>query len=458
MRSKIISFVLFFVTVCALSSCLNDDTSNVTLYDDTAITSFSLGTINYERTLTSKSGKDSIVKRTIEGTNYKCFIDQSARRIWNADSLPFRTDMKHLLINVTTKNGGTALLKKIGNDSLTIINASDSLDFSVPREITVYSNSGLNKATYTVNLTCHQEATDSLVWYGGAAIDQIAAYKSVKAQAFKGKMYVLGAKEGGKELISSDLSDGKNWAIAAPALASLAAEASMVADDETLIIASGDQLYYTSGSEWAQISTPVSIKTLIGKCGKELFALSNDGDILMSLDMGASWTVDRLDADKSFLPVSEINAVSAVTRTNNDINRIVMVGSRNDGDSKKQNGLVVWSKIVEDDSARDLPWAYQEWAKGNTHVLPNLENLTLTSYKYLTLAIGGKCKSDSSVKPYGVIYASNDCGITWHPNDLRFYMPKDFAGESAAIAADSNGIIWIIATGSGKVWKGHINE
>ena len=92
MRSKIIAFALLVITVCSMSSCLNDDNTEVTFYDDTAITSFSLGNFVYNVTLKAKDGKDSIVSRNAVGTNYPVFIDQTNHRIYNVDSLPVATD------------------------------------------------------------------------------------------------------------------------------------------------------------------------------------------------------------------------------------------------------------------------------------------------------------------------------------------------------------------------------
>lgn len=212
MRSKIIAFALLVITVCSMSSCLNDDNTEVTFYDDTAITSFSLGNFVYNVTLKAKDGKDSIVSRNAVGTNYPVFIDQTNHRIYNVDSLPVATDMKHMLVSAYAKNGGSVLLKKIGSDSLQFFSSTDSLDFSVTRELTVYSQSGLNTAKYTVDLVAHKEYADSFEWKKLAMVEKIAAYKAVKTVAFDNHLYLLGKTESGAELLSTPITDGKNWA------------------------------------------------------------------------------------------------------------------------------------------------------------------------------------------------------------------------------------------------------
>ncbi|MDD7128819.1 MAG: DUF6242 domain-containing protein [Prevotella sp.] len=454
MRSKIIAFAFLVITVCSMSSCLNDDNTEVTFYDDTAITSFSLGNFVYNVTLKAKDGKDSIVSRNAVGTNYPVFIDQTNHRIYNVDSLPVATDMKHMLVSAYAKNGGSVLLKKIGSDSLQFFSSTDSLDFSVTRELTVYSQSGLNTAKYTVDLVAHKEYADSFEWKKLAMVEKIAAYKAVKTVAFDNHLYLLGKTESGAELLSTPITDGKNWADVTSLSASLSDEASIIASDNSLMVADKGTIYTTAdGVEWSS-SEAQGIKTLVGFCNDEVFALSDGGEMLVSLDGGKVWNIDKIDEDKSLLPALDVNSYATQTLTNKDIARIIMVGARAESDTT----AVVWSKIVEQDKAYDMPWSYQEFAAGNGYKLPNMEGLTMTSYNGQLFAIGGKGRNGSSVKAFSNVYISNDCGITWHTDDARFAFPDIFKADNASIVADGKGYIWIIATGSGQVWRGKINK
>ena len=84
MKTTIQSLAIIFSSIILLISCLSDDTdTEVLLYNDTAITQFSLGTLN--RYLTTKATSsfdeegnpvDSIYKVEIDGSNYKFYIDQ----------------------------------------------------------------------------------------------------------------------------------------------------------------------------------------------------------------------------------------------------------------------------------------------------------------------------------------------------------------------------------------------
>ena len=465
MKSKIISFILLILTVITISSCLNDDSTDLVYYDDTAITGFSLSDFKYSVTLKNSKGEDSIVTKTGKGSDYKMYIDQANRRIYNVDSLPVATDLKHLLVNVTTKNNGVAAIKRTTSDSIDVVTSTDSLDFSVPREIIVYSHSGVNNAKYTVSIVAHQLYPDSFQWKNIAVDSRIAKYKAVKALPLKGRMYLLGTTETGAELLSTDLSDGKNWEIVKPDAglskpdAGLSCEATMVTNGNSIVISDLGTIYHWDGTtlichESSGVNGMIESFRLVGYCGKELFAVAETGGIYVSYDDGFTWKADSTDADKALLPTDDINACSATTRTNKDISRIIMVGSS----EKATSSALVWSKIVEQNSSCDLPWAYQEFSKGNRYKLPNMTNLSMTSYDGKLLVIGGEGRNGASVQPYGNIYVSEDCGISWHTDDSRFVIPAGFDGKGASITADGMGYIGIVAASSGQVWRGGINS
>ena len=65
MKSKISIFALSFATVCMVSSCLGDNDSESTYYDDTAITKVTLGTMKYYR---YKKAKDGVTDSLYSGS------------------------------------------------------------------------------------------------------------------------------------------------------------------------------------------------------------------------------------------------------------------------------------------------------------------------------------------------------------------------------------------------------
>ena len=160
----------YITTLCALitgtmllSSCLGSGDDDVTYYNDTAITGFTLSTVNRYIHATTTSGKDSVYKRTL--SNPVTFsIDQYKKTIFNLDSLKADCDLSHVLVTISAKNSGYIVIKSMTSDTLYSYSSSDSLDFSKPREIRVYANDGSGYRAYQVAINKHQTETNKLLW------------------------------------------------------------------------------------------------------------------------------------------------------------------------------------------------------------------------------------------------------------------------------------------------------
>jgi len=163
--NKYISALCALITgTLLLTSCLNSsDDSDITYYNDTAITNFSLTTVNRYIHTTSKSGKDSVYKQTL--TNPVNFsIDQYKKIIYNTDSLNADCDLSHVLVSIGAKNNGYIVIKSLISDTLFTYSSTDSLDFSQPRDIRVVANDGTGYRAYQVYINKHQVETGKLMW------------------------------------------------------------------------------------------------------------------------------------------------------------------------------------------------------------------------------------------------------------------------------------------------------
>jgi len=153
------TFCALFACVLTLCSCMssNDDTSST--YNDMAIKSFTLGTLNRYLHKTTSAGKDTVYKVTYTGSAYKMHIDQLSHKIYNTDSLLTSTDVKHVICTITTVNSGMVYLKSLTSDSLSYFSSgTDSIDFSKPRTFRVYAADGSGFRDYVVTLNLrHQE-------------------------------------------------------------------------------------------------------------------------------------------------------------------------------------------------------------------------------------------------------------------------------------------------------------
>ena len=174
MKSKISIFALSFATVCIMSSCLGDnDDTEVVYYDDTAITGIKLGTLKYA----DKAD-------TINASGYVFQIDQYSGTITNApDSLPVGTDLTKIVFSAVyplNTNTNYVFWKSLTSDSITTFSTADTLDFSQPRELYVFSSSGNFFKKYTVTIVAHKEIADTLIWNKFDIDNDIKNYTSVK--------------------------------------------------------------------------------------------------------------------------------------------------------------------------------------------------------------------------------------------------------------------------------------
>ena len=164
--------ILFILAITALlmASCLSSSSdSSVTLYSDAAIKSFTLGTLNkYE----------GDTKTTFTASTYHFSVDQSntgvhnfkdttitGRCVYNTDSLPLGTDLKHVVSTLTTLNNGVAIIEQLDNpDNYDYYDLLDSIDFTKPRKVRVYSSDGTAYNEYYICVNAHQEDGNEFVW------------------------------------------------------------------------------------------------------------------------------------------------------------------------------------------------------------------------------------------------------------------------------------------------------
>ena len=188
-------YILSFVAFCVLAlctSCLKGNDAEVGYYNDTAISSFTLGTLNQYKHTTSSTGEDSVYKVTLTGSAYHFCIDQMQRRIYNPDSLPVGTDIAHVICTLNTYNNGVPFYESLTYaDSLTYYASSDSIDFSKPRKVRVYAYSADAYSTYTITVNVHQQQADDFEWVSMTTLSGNA--QQAFADKNKGKEEALAA-------------------------------------------------------------------------------------------------------------------------------------------------------------------------------------------------------------------------------------------------------------------------
>ena len=111
MKRKFFAFIALITATLSLSSCLSSDETTVEYTHDTAITAFSLGSL--DRYTKTKAGKDTLLKANVTGSDYKFYIDQAQRSIYNVDSLPCGVRDTAILATISSKNSSPILLMDI---------------------------------------------------------------------------------------------------------------------------------------------------------------------------------------------------------------------------------------------------------------------------------------------------------------------------------------------------------
>ena len=446
MKRKFFAFIALITATLSLSSCLSSDETTVEYTHDTAITAFSLGSLDrYTKTTT---GKDTLLKANVTGSDYKFSIDQARRLIYNVDSLPCGVRDTAMLATISSKNNSPILLMDINKrDSVAAYySSSDSINFSKkPRYIRVYSSDYSAYAEYQVTVNVHKELPYEFKWHELAQNNsQLAAFSDLKAVACGDDIYVFGKTADGTKVLKSAINDGNVWSsITMKVSLSRDAYQSAVALDGKLYIADGGKVYASAdAATWTEASGNADVKQLIGASSKYLYAYTAAG-ISVSEDKGASWKAERLDTAAVYLPTQNIsmNVVGVLSAKN--VENVMLMGTRN----KALNDTVAttWLRTVDYDANEDGQWNYLEIENNKSGKMPWLDQVITCAADTGFVALGSN----------GKWYKSQDAGLTWK-QDAMVVLPAKFAAEGRfAFCRDNKHYYWIIR--NGYVWRGRFN-
>lgn len=448
---KSINAVLLSLTVAlTLSSCLgSSDDTEYSYYNDAAITSVALGTLN--QYLTDSDGE--LTKSTYAGSDYKFSIDQEQGLIFNPDSLPYGTDAKHVITSIGTLNSGTLFIKNIDDDDYNYYVSTDSLDLSVERKLRVLSQSGEQYREYTLKLNVHKEDGDAFGWSSALGTDDdgnalsnadLTTLTSMKAVAQGGNIYLFGSNGTETVIYLSNENDGKNWTKCTPDV-SLGADAykSAIAAQGLLYILNGETLLCSTDAQtWQTRAENTALRQLIGSGLGYLFALSTDGKPMVSDDYGTTWTANNTEeGNDAFLPAIAEGYAYMPLKTNSDMGMLTVLGQTAGGQT------VAWTKLVEENKPLAYPWTLVEGSKQT----PQLASIATFGYDSAIMMLGLK---DGSAKNYMI---SKDGGINWS-TDSRYALPATLSTNAFATTVDSNNFIWLFYGDSGQIWRGRLNR
>lgn len=446
MKRKFFAFIALITATLSLSSCLSSDETTVEYTHDTAITAFSLGSL--DRYTKTKAGKDTLLKANVTGSDYKFYIDQAQRLIYNVDSLPCGVRDTAILATISSKNSSPILLMDINKpDSVAAYySSSDSINFSKPRFIRVYSSDYSAYAEYKVTVNVHKELPYEFKWHELAQNNsQLAAFSDLKAVACGDYIYVFGKTTEGTKVLKSAINDGSAWS---PIMMneSLNSDAyqSAVALEGKLYISDGGKVYASDdAATWTSVSKNADIKQLIGASSKNLYAYTATG-ISVSKDKGVSWEAEKLDKDADYLPTQNISMNAAGVLSAKNVENVMLMGTRD----KALNDTIAttWLRTVDYDvNAEAGQWNYLEIENNKSGKMPWLDQVITCAADTGFVALGNN----------GKWYKSQNAGLTWK-QDKMVVLPAKFATEGRfAFCRDKQHYYWIIR--NGYVWRGRFN-
>ena len=444
MKRKFFAFIALITATLSLSSCLSSDETTVEYTHDTANTAFSLGSL--DRYTKTKAGKDTLLKANVRGSDYKFYIDQARRWIYNVDSLPCGVRDTAMLATISSKNSSPILLMDINKtDSVAAYySSSDSINFSKPRLIRVYSSDYSAYAQYTVTVYVHKELPYEFKWHELAQNNsQLAAFSDLKAVACGDDIYVFGKTDEGTKVLKSAINDGSVWSsITMNVGLSSDAYQSAVALDGKLYISDGGKVYASADAAiWTVVSDNADIKQLIGASSKNLYAYTATG-ISVSEDKGANWKAEKLDTDKAYLPKQNISMNVAGVLSAKDVENVMLLGTRDK--ALKDTVATTWLRTV-DYANEDGQWNYLEIENNKSGKMPWLDQVITCAADTGFVALGSN----------GKWYKSQNAGLTWK-QDKMVVLPAKFATEGRfAFCRDNQHYYWIIR--NGYVWRGRFN-
>lgn len=463
MKSKFAAFTLLLATVLLMASCLESD-NDYTYTDDCAISSFSVTTAKQNTFVKTSDGlRDSLVVKELTLSNYKFYIDQLNGKVYNPDSLPCGVDAKKLLCSVSNSSSGLVVIKKVKSDSLDYFSSTDSLDFSVDREVQVVSNSGLSVKKYTIHVNVHKEQADSFAWHATPICAELKNLQGIKTAAVNGKLLLLGT-DGSNTLVYAN--NGTQWTKCETNLGhNLAADAykSLVTKDDYAYISDGGNIVRTNdGKTWNIMGEATDVTRLVAASRYSLYGYATDGRLMTSKDNGATWTVAEIDDELSLMPYGETTYASVEIEGYAKTDRVMLFGTRDAATYPNDKYLTIWGKIDEAaENSENQPWAYYGVSADNNHAAPLLSGISAVAYD------GGVYMMGQEEGKAPKFYKSLDNGITWREDTATVMLPTNFnenatnaitANGTYALTVDKNKSLWLVNASNGMTWRGRINR
>lgn len=456
MNRRFLPLLMLCSVPLLLASCFSGDDEDRMSYDDAAIIGFSVKGVKRLVHVKSSKGTDSTYVETFAANDYRFYIDQIKREIYNPDSLPLGVDVSKVVAAISAKNAGVIGIRNADNDAVKYFNSADSLDFTKPRKVVVFNNAGTGMNTYTVRVNVHRQDGDAFNWCSQTKNEpKLGELAAMRLLANGEDLYVFGNKGSEAKIYTAARKVADKWREITPNIR-------LTSDFYRQVVLQGKTFYgYHDGQvvksadakNWSVVST-VALKQLVGASNAKLYALTENHEIVVSADGGATWQAETLSPSNALLPEADLNFAVQPSKTNAGANQLFMAGTTG-------KRVSLWGKVEEnDEKAENQPWTSYTPSAGNRFALPNLTNLQVVKYGDALVAMGGAGKGESNgVKAFSEIYGSVDGGLTWKKHATLVF-PEGFHSSetSFAMTTDVDHYLWIVCAKTGQVWRGRLNK
>lgn len=440
--SKILFSLLsvFFILFISCNDAEDEDVPLYSSYSNTMVKSFYLSD-------DTASIVDNLSKRFFT-------IDLVSGNIYNADSLPYGTDISRLVANMEFSSPSKVEIyikgkDDSGNEKTTTINylesPSDSIDFSGGRgsvTMTVVAADGTTQRDYVIDVRVHQVKADSLIWEnlsgsGLPASDAVAQKTLMK----DGSVYCFTENEPGEYSLFKTATLGQgNWQKGTISGISDLDINSIIVSPEGFfaLVGTSDSKTLVSSSDgvnWSPVAGSSAFYSLIGMYESTLLGIVKDGSAYKYASYPQQGELTAVPAD---FPVSGFsNTVSY--KSDWGTSQIVFVGGRlSDGHSFSNS---VWGF----DGENWVSLNNVNGGAGGAPITPREGAMFFTYYTYkyhssldyytelLTYFIIG---GSDGTKVLNDIYTTTDLGGFWTKAEdgSSLSLPKDIKGRAFASA------------------------
>lgn len=427
MSKKLLYFIISLATVSILGSCNKDSDNGVITSSSSTVVVSSFSLSKDEKVLT---GLDSVFFS----------IDLTSAQVFNADSLPYGTDVSRLVPKIGVEGCSVAELHfSRANKPDTVVNyltnPADSIDFSAGTVKLHLASANLEaERDYYISVNVHKMKPDSLYWNRTARRNlptSIGIPGRQKTVVYKNHTVCLTAAGTNYCIATSSNPGDDNWTTQGVNFPFTPAVETLSATSDALYITDSDGKLYRSADGVSWTDCAVTLHYIYGGYGDKLLAVERRGAAYYHVTYPATTAT----AVPEGCPIEGTSQIATFTNEWSAGTQAYVLGG-----------------VTSEGQLTGSMWGYDghNWAKISQQEVPAGKGKTMFSYvtfktdstswktkAYTTLvALGGQNAAGVNDK---TVYVSLNMGLNWKKADalmqLPDYIPAMF--DSQVVVANS---------------------